>query len=384
MKNEGIKITILLVLIIIAVAGILAFYPTIVAPPTDVPIENLHRSSVQKDIDAFSELKKSHFNDSIFIIVFDKIILYKTEAFLTESEIDYQIKSLISKYLPIFTNECYSKFGKSVWKDSDHKNMLSRIAQLRSFKVDYGQIDAVTGTYNAELQDVEKIIDNYGKAKEVANYSIFLSVSDANNKIRMADEYKAMDYLKNCTDLVSTLSSVKTNIGTSHYNYVASKVNEMAGYKNMTETDFNSLVAAVNSLITEYNNNRQKYGSSAKTIDDIKRKVSSYYAQAQSFYTKEEINIISSSQWGIMASPNTSYRAYRSESNYHKASSASTLSFTIKGYEKFTFHIRSDGEKDYDYVIVGLNNYPTTESSYTSTKGSPQSGTAFYNYKTVL
>lgn len=38
MSNTGKKILILGIVIAIAIAGILAFYPTIVAPPTDVPV----------------------------------------------------------------------------------------------------------------------------------------------------------------------------------------------------------------------------------------------------------------------------------------------------------------------------------------------------------
>ena len=50
MKNTGSKILILGVVIAIAVAGVLVFYPTIVAPPIDVPVENLHKASLDNDI----------------------------------------------------------------------------------------------------------------------------------------------------------------------------------------------------------------------------------------------------------------------------------------------------------------------------------------------
>ena len=84
-----------------------------------------------------------------------------------------------------------------------------------------------------------------------------------------------------------------------------------------------------------------------------------------------------------MTSPNSSFRAYQSNSNYHISNSTSTMSFTIKGYETFTFHIRSNGESDHDYVMVGIDRIPTINSNYTSTKGAASSGTAYYNYKTV-
>lgn len=53
MSNTGKKILILGIVIAIAIAGILAFYPTIVAPPTDVPVNNLHKSSLEANINGF-------------------------------------------------------------------------------------------------------------------------------------------------------------------------------------------------------------------------------------------------------------------------------------------------------------------------------------------
>ena len=84
-----------------------------------------------------------------------------------------------------------------------------------------------------------------------------------------------------------------------------------------------------------------------------------------------------------MISPSTLYRAYQSSSNYNKDNSEATMYFTINGYDTFTFYIRSNGESDHDYVMVGKDSRPTTSSNYTTTKGSPSSGTNLYNYKTV-
>ncbi len=385
MKNTGKKILILGIVIAVAIAGVLAFYPTIVAPPTDVPIENLHKASLESNIAGFSELENTVFNDSIYNVVVNKLELYKTEKFLSETELDYQTKALVQKYLPIFSAHSYKRFQASVWKESDHKAMLSRIAHLRTLKVDYGETNAVIGSYSSDLANIERIISRYREAKEAAKHSSFYSVSDANKKIQAAESYKTADYLKNCTDLVNKLSEVKVKIGNSHYNKVAAKVEEMSRYRSMSEESFGALVTAVNNTITEYNNNRSKYGSSAKSTDNLRSRANDYYKEARAYYEnlkKPEISI-NSNQWTYMTSPNSSYRAYQSNSNYHVANSNSTMSFTIKGYESFTFHIRSNGESDHDYVMVGVDRMPTTDSNYSSTKGSPNSGTAYYNYKTV-
>lgn len=59
MSNTGKKILILGIVIAIAIAGILAFYPTIVAPPTDVPVNNLHKSSLEANINGFSDTENT-------------------------------------------------------------------------------------------------------------------------------------------------------------------------------------------------------------------------------------------------------------------------------------------------------------------------------------
>lgn len=383
MNNTGKKILILGIVIAIAIAGILAFYPTIVAPPTDVPVNNLHKSSLEANINGFSDTENTIFNDSIYNVVVDKLGMYKSEGFMTEEEIDYQTKALVQKYLPIFTKLSHAKFRASTWRESDHKAMLNRIAHLRTLKVDYGETSAVAGSYETDLRRIEQIISNYKEAKKVASYSTFHSVSDANTKIQNAEKYRTMDYLSNCTDLTNKLAAVKSNIGNSHYYQVESKVNEMANYRNMTEDAFNSLMSTANSKIQEYDNNRSKYGYNAKTTESLKQKAAEYYRNAKEFFTRKEINISTNYQWTTMTSPSTSYRAYQSSSNYNRHNSDATMSFTIKGYDTFTFYIRSNGEPNFDYVIVGLDKMPTTGDNYKDTKGNAQSGTSLYNYSAV-
>ena len=128
MKNTGKKIFILGVVVAIAIAGILAFYPTIVTPPTGVPVSNLHKSSLRANINDFSDSENTVFNDSIYDVVIDKLSLYKAEAFLTEVEIDSMTMALVREYLPVFTKQSYAKFNASEWREADHDAMLERIA----------------------------------------------------------------------------------------------------------------------------------------------------------------------------------------------------------------------------------------------------------------
>ena len=258
------------------------------------------------------------------------------------------------------------------------------IAHLRTLKVDYGETSAVAGSYETDLSRIEQIISNYKEAKKVATYSTFYSVSDANTKIQNAEKYRTMDPLSNCKDLTNKLATVKSNIGNSHYNQVKSKINEMANYRNMEEPLFNSLMSSVNGSIKEYDNNCHNYGPSAKTTNELKKEANEYYLKAREYYANmnREINIFTNNQWSSMSSPNNQYRAYQS-TTYNKPNSEAIMSFTIKGYDSFSFYVRSNGEANFDYLMVGLNSRPTVDSNYFNTKGFPSSGTNVSDYRRV-
>lgn len=406
MKNVPIKIISLVTLVIAVTAGILLYLPTIVSPPTSVPMVNLHKQSLESSIYAFYEQRGEAFNDSLYKVVADKLAMYEVESYMTEEEIDFQTKALIQKYLPIFIKHSNAKFEASIWRKSDHKAMLDRIAHLRTLKVDYGETDAVNGSFSDSLNKIENVIQLYNKACDVAKYTVFYSADDASTKIKTAEHYRTIVPLCNCQELVDDLSAVKINIGQSHYNQVAAKVGKLANYKKMTEVAFDNLFNDASDVIDGYDAVCNMYVN-YKSTDEISNKAAEYYKEAKKYYQqktkqekeekarqekakheksipqpKPEININTNSEWISMTSPSYSYRAYKSTNNGRRNSTA-TMSFTIKGYESFTFYVRSDGEANKDYLLVGKDGKPTEYYYYTTTKGNPQSGTSMSYYKPV-
>lgn len=383
-NNIGKKIIILSAAVIIAVASILMFYPTIFAPPGPVVTKDLHLRDLAASIEGFSDRQSYVFNDSVYNTVVDKIGLYRDEGFLNDQQIDYQVKSLVQKYIPVFTELCYDKFNAITWRESDHTAIRKRIRELRELTVDEGATKVVTGSFLTNLSDIEGIIDTYYEAKEAASYTEFRSVTDANNKIAKAENYQKAPYISNCTSLVNKLASVKTNIGNSHYSYVERQIASLRNYRDMSITDFRTLVNAVNEKIKEYDSNKIKYGSAARDVSTLRNRASSLYQEAIAYYERPEITIDTNNQWIAMSSPSSEYRAFQSTSNWHRSSSNATMSFTIKGYSSFSFRIRSNGEQGYDYVMVGnLNSEPTMNNNYANTRESSNAGTATYNYQTV-
>lgn len=379
MSNTANKIFILTTVSVLAVAGILVFYPTMVAPPDGISTENLHIKDISSCLSDFSSQKTDAYNDRVYDIVTDKIELYRKEGFLIDDERDYQVKALAQKYIPIFVASCYKKFNASSWRESDHTAMRKRIKELKGLTVDNGNTKIVTGSFLTDLGNIEGIIDTYNEAKKVAAYASFVSVSDANNKIAEAEIYSNAPYVKNCAELVNKLASVKVRIGENHYAYVEGQVVTLRNYCSISKDVFKGQANSVNGKIQEYENNKTKYGASAKDPKVLRDKAAELYREAMAYYEKPEINVNTNGQWSSYASPYSSYHCYQSTSNWHKANSNATMSFTIKGYNSFTFKIRSNGEAHYDYVMVALDKLPARGNNYSSTQGS----SSVFTYKDV-
>ena len=124
MKNTGKKIFILGGVISVALAGILVFYPTIVAPPNDVPVNNLHKSSLETDLSAFSDFENVAFNDSIYNIVIDKLYIYKNEEYFMTISLQCQFEKNIVE-IKIFDNDNQTKRQLYLVDDSLLKELFN-------------------------------------------------------------------------------------------------------------------------------------------------------------------------------------------------------------------------------------------------------------------
>ena len=95
------------------------------------------------------------------------------------------------------------------------------------------------------------------------------------------------------------------------------------------------------------------------------------------------------SQWQVSSkNPDSSlYDCYESFSNYHVSNGNAIMYITVDGYTEFSFYIRSYGEANYDYLVVG--NLDATSISRTTsgvkahTYGNSQSGTTISSYTKV-
>lgn len=367
--NKGEKIVVLSVVAGIAIALVLMFYSTIMKPPIEVPVNDLHSLKLEGDIALFSQEKGDAFNDSLYVAVEDKLAMYKRESLLPGTVQDHHTTELANCYVPVFVGLSNAKFEASKWYESDHARILKRIANLRGVTLSCDNSSPLTDAHKSELRKLEKVIEDYKSAKAVSGYSFFYDVSDANVKISQAEKCMATAPLKNCKELVDKLSQVKVKIGQSHFRKVESTVKSMAGYRDMRESDFKLLMTKADNEIKEYKSNSSKYGAGAKSADGLTADASKYYLEAKEFYTPEQVVISAGYDWKSATSNFSDYRSYLADLSKTNAS----MSFKIKGYENFKFYVHIDEGYTNDCLLVDVDKVPTENSNYFKTKGTGHS-----------
>jgi hypothetical protein len=379
MRHIGKKIMILVLLISAAVAGVLVYYPTIVAPPKDVPVENTHEPYINRNINSISYYRQIQENDSLYNLLVDMIDLYQKEEFIGDDLADDKRYELMRKYVDVFSEWCDYKFCGSVWFDSDHEYMLDRISLL-------GQLLSNEGFYFAEshmntFETIQNTIEAYRDARKIAATDVFVSVDSSTYIINKAYEYKQMSPLDNCDSLMNALTEVKTNLGNLHHDYVEDKLDRLAQYRqlNLSRREFLSRADDTSSDISDFINNVSLYGDDNYNSNEFTDRYRAIIDEAGNYYC----NIDLCNSWESMESPDYSYRAYRSFSNYKKDGQYSMMKFTIRGYKNFTFYVRSYGESEHDFVVVGKDYRPSRNNNDVSTKNRSTSSSYLGAYTPV-
>ena len=138
-----------------------------------------------------------------------------------------------------------------------------------------------------------------------------------------------------------------------------------------------------------FEQNTSKTETVQRTISYMKDGLTATTTITQGVWVDASYTVDLNSQWRMssdIANPDsTAYDGvYESNSNYHVDNGVATMSINIVGYDSFMVLIRSNGESNYDYVMVGkIDAQPTTSDCQADTKGAATSGTAVSNYKEV-
>ena len=86
--NKTIKIILLVVAILLAVGGVMAYYKTRVSPPRILEFKNQYVNSDKKDITMVKSAKTDFALDSIYVAITHELDLQLADSFISNKEKD--------------------------------------------------------------------------------------------------------------------------------------------------------------------------------------------------------------------------------------------------------------------------------------------------------
>ena len=277
--NKSIKIILLVVAILLAVGGVMAYYKTIVSPPGKLAFKNQHINFDKKDISMIKSANTDFALDSFFVAITHELDLQLANSFLTEQERNELLELFATQYVPTYVSACNSKFGKSVWNEGELQKMKSRISELHAL-VTTDKKTVIQGEANSSLNEIHNVIVNYYEAKRAASASGYNGLQAAKQKIATARKYASMSPINNCSDLVSRLNSVSTRLEQAHYSYLAAQVERLRPYYNYSQTEYDNVALSIAEKLEEYKNNAKSTYGRVSDISSLESRAGSYYSNA--------------------------------------------------------------------------------------------------------
>jgi hypothetical protein len=282
------KIIILVLAISLAIGGVMIYAKTKVAPPLATkPIDQFSKC-LADGMTLFNNAATSQQEDSLFAVLTEKMRFYVSEGKLTKDNGNAEMNKLCSRYVPLFLNRSMEKFSRQVWHDTDHSYMLTVVAKLRSLR-NFDNSQVLEQQSLDSLALIERIISDYKQARAISRHTSFTGTSSAQKTINRAQQLAKDPYLSNCTDLVTSLNSVRAAIATSHYNQVCAIVEKLSQYEQFSQSYYdNTLVPQVDAVVTEYDNKATELYGTKQNVNELWNRARAYYNDASGYYNQNQ------------------------------------------------------------------------------------------------
>ena len=273
--NKTIKIVLLVVAILLAVGGVMAYYITMVSPPGMLEFKNQFVNSDKNDIAKIKSATTDFVLDSVYVAITHELDLQLSNSFLTNQERDELLELFATQYVSTYVSACNSKFSKSLWYVGDLQKMNARISELQRL-VTTNNIIVIQGDANTSLSEIRNVIAAYYEAQKAASAEGYNGLQAAKQRIATAKRYASMSPLKNCTDLVSRLNAVPTRLEQAHFSYLAAQVERLRLSYNYSKAEYDNLVRSVTQQIKEYKNNAKSTYGRVSNISSLESRAGSY------------------------------------------------------------------------------------------------------------
>lgn len=281
--RTSIKVLLLILFSIGAMAGVLVFAKTQVAPPSNLELVNQYSLNLESETKALDNIKDFSESRGAYVRMDDRL-----QRFLNENAIDAKIadefrKKIDERYGKVLKSYSFDLLQKSVWPDEKLNEMLTMLSTLRADKLSTGE-NAVTEDFIASADKINNIVVEYRAALRFSKNVSFNGVNDASSRIQKAKRYKTAEYLKNNAALVSALDILPGRIAQSHYGYVNNLVNALGNYSGVAKDYYmNTLIPLADNAITEYKNTKI-YGVNKPSVSDLENRAVRLVTSAMNYY----------------------------------------------------------------------------------------------------
>ena len=281
--KTSVKILLLVLFSIGAIAGVLVFAKTRVAPPSNLELVNQYSINLETETKTFNDIKDFSECRSAYIRIDDRIRRFLNENVIEPKVADEFRKKIDESYGKVLKSYSFDLLQKSVWPEDKLNEMLTMLSSLKSDKLTTGE-SAVTEDFIASADKINNIVGEYRTALRFSKNVSFNGVNDASSRIQKAKNYRSTEYLKNNAALVNALDILPSRIAQSHYSHVSNLVNALGNYSSVTKDYYmNTLIPRADNAITEYKNTKI-YGGNKPNISDIENRAVSLVTSAMNYY----------------------------------------------------------------------------------------------------
>lgn len=281
MNKSLIKSLILALALAIAIGGVLFFIQTVVSPPENIKVEDVHTSDIQKVSNSYNPDTLGLVDaEKRFDAIVDRATIYKDDSFIDQKEYDKVISASAEKFSAKFVSWAMSRFDQATWNHSDHAVMVKMIYKLRNVTVAQDSRKALETNTLASLTKIESIIGEYNEAWKVAKQTSFSNYDDAYSKRTNAERLAKKEYLRNCVSLVNSLNSVGSKLENSCYYQLRRHVGKLQSLYSFGSKDaYDNESSRVYDLIQKFEKAKVFGVSTSAHVRELKN-LQDYYDRA--------------------------------------------------------------------------------------------------------
>lgn len=266
--KTSIKILLLIVFIVGAIAGVLVFAKTIVAPPSKLKLADQYIITLDKESGAFKPTKDFDKSRAEYIRLDDMLKRFSIEGAVEAKVSDKYRQEIDNTYGKYLYSYGIGMFKKSEWPEARLNELVRLIDTLKADKLSNGK-PAVSPKFVKASTRISNVVNEYHEALRLSRSTSYKSIDDAKKKIEKANEYSNTDPLKNNVALVNALNALPEKIAKSHYNYIRSRVNALRGYAGMSKSYYlETFVPQTDNEFKKYKN-ATFYGHNKLDISDL-------------------------------------------------------------------------------------------------------------------